>query len=312
MIQAHNTWNIIDSSKLQEFMNCPRKYFYRYMLGWAGEGKNIHLIFGEAWHRALEVLMRKGYSGDSIKEGMEQFTEYYRRYYEPYEDEFNRPKNPGYALDGLIDYVTHYQNDKFEVIHTEVHGTIPLDDTRLLTGRIDSICRDERGYFVLEHKTGSSLTAAWSGQWTLKVQIGTYLHALYCMYPPEAIYGLIVNGVFFLKTMFKYERVIIRKMPNAMQAWMDMALYYYKQIEVETERLIEEQVEDNETMVSFPMNTESCTKYNKMCMYADLCTTWNNPLQRCDSCPLGFVEKWWNPAESDKDSVKMEKGKIIE
>jgi len=311
MIEKHKTWDIIDSSKLQEYMSCPRKYFYRYMLGWETQGRNIHLIFGEAWHRAIEVLMRKGYTGGAIKEGMERFEEYYRRFYDEYEDENNRPKAPENALEGLIAYATHYSDDDFEVLYTEVHGTIPLDDKRMIVGRLDSICRDKRGVFSLEHKTGSRKSSMWGEQWTLKTQIGTYNHALMCIFDPKEVYGVIVNGVFFYKTKTEFLRAPIRKLKNAMQIWLDTTLYYYKQIEVDTLLMESEQNLDHETMSSFPMNPESCTKWNRMCKYADFCNTWNNPLQRCNEMPLDFEEIWWNPADSEKKHTKMEGGKIV-
>ena len=311
MIQKHKTWDIIDSSKLQEYMSCPRKYFYRYMLGWETQGRSIHLVFGEAWHRAIEVLMREGYTSAAVIEGMKRFTEYYRRYYDEYEDENNRPKNVEHALEALLAYCLHYDKDDFEVLYTEVHGTIPLDDKRMITGRLDSICRDKRGVFSLEHKTGSYKTSAWAEQWTLKMQIGTYNHALMCMFDPNEVYGVIVNGVFFYKTKTEFLRAPIRKLDNAMQTWLDTTLYWYKQVESNTALMLEEDKQDNETMQSFPMNTESCTKWNRMCKYADFCNTWNNPLQRCDEKPLDFEEIWWNPAESEKDATKMEGGKIV-
>lgn len=314
MIQKHKTWDIIDSSKIQEYMGCPRKYFYRYMLGWETQGRNIHLIFGEAWHRAIEVLMRKGYTGEAIKEGMMKFEEYYRRYYEEYEDENNRPKNVEHALEALIEYCVQYQDiDKFEVLYTEVHGTIPLDDKRMIVGRIDSICKDERGYFSLEHKTGSYKTSTWAEQWTLKTQIGTYNHAMMCMFPPEEVYGVIINGVFFYKTKTEFLRAPIRKLKSSMQIWLDNTLYYYKQIEKDMALMLEEEnyEMDSETMKSFPMNPESCTKWNRICRYSDFCNTWSNPLQRCDEMPLDFEKVWWNPAESEKDVTRMEGGKII-
>lgn len=281
------------------------------MLGWETQGRNIHLVFGEAWHRALEVLMRRGYTGAAIKEGMEKFEEYYRRYYDEYEDENNRPKAPENALEGLIAYATHYAEDSFEVLHTEVHGTIPLDEKRMIVGRLDSICRDKRGIFSLEHKSGSRKDATWAEQWTLKTQIGTYNHALMCIYDPDEVYGVIVNGVFFYKTKTDFLRAPIRKLKSAMQIWLDTTLHYYKEIEFNTDFMLTEEKDDKESMISFPMNPESCTKWGRMCKYADFCNDWNNPLQRCSEMPLDFEEIWWNPAESEKKHTKMEGGKIV-
>ena len=66
-VPYHITHDVHDASKLQCFMDCPRQYFYRYVLGWSRQGSNIHLIFGEGWHRAMETLLREGYDTEAIK-----------------------------------------------------------------------------------------------------------------------------------------------------------------------------------------------------------------------------------------------------
>ncbi len=54
------TFTIVDSSKLQDYMMCPRYYFYRYVLGWVPEEPNHDLIFGEAWHVSIAHLKLYG------------------------------------------------------------------------------------------------------------------------------------------------------------------------------------------------------------------------------------------------------------
>ena len=67
-IKPHETWDIHDASKIQAYMACPRAYFYRYVLGWETEEKNIHFIFGEGWHRAMEHLLINGYNSKAQAE----------------------------------------------------------------------------------------------------------------------------------------------------------------------------------------------------------------------------------------------------
>jgi len=312
MVSPHETHQIIDSSKLQEYMTCPRKYFYRYMLGWSGTGSNIHLIFGEAWHRALETVLNEGYNEKAVKLGMAKFLDYYRQYYTEDMDSQFRPKDPVSAYMALMEYIKHYEDDDFTVLYTEVHGTVPITENQMLTMRIDAVCMDkEDKVFVLEHKSGSYRGGTWTNQWFLKTQVGAYIHALYCLFDPKNVYGLIINGTFFYKTKTEFERVRIRKHKRMMQIWLDNVSYYMKQIKENTELMYEEQGQDNPIMKSFPMNTESCTKWNRTCMFHDFCSIWENPLKRCATVPQGFVERWWNPMESDKKATKMEAGVIV-
>ena len=55
-VKAVPQFDIHDSTKINCFQTCPRKYFYKYVLGWSHEDANIHLVFGSAWHKAMEVF----------------------------------------------------------------------------------------------------------------------------------------------------------------------------------------------------------------------------------------------------------------
>jgi len=79
IIEPSHTWDIIDSSKLSTFMECPRKYFYEYVLGWRPSMPNVHLTFGTAWHAAVERLLIEGYSQEHVEEAKFIFLQYYRR-----------------------------------------------------------------------------------------------------------------------------------------------------------------------------------------------------------------------------------------
>ena len=147
------TWEIIDPSKIQEYMSCPRKYFYRYMLGWRYDNSNVHLVFGEAWHRAMEYLLKHDYSENSITEAFNLFIAYYRESYPPMMDELNGVKTPANALMALVEYTTKYAQDKFEVLHTETAGSVPITEDWSIHFRVDSICKDERGIFSLSQIT---------------------------------------------------------------------------------------------------------------------------------------------------------------
>ena len=81
MIQPHSSWNIIDSTKLNAFLECPRSYFYEYILGWRSEAPNLHLEFGKAWHLAMEHLILHGYDETSIKDAYLKFHEHYRSHF---------------------------------------------------------------------------------------------------------------------------------------------------------------------------------------------------------------------------------------
>lgn len=134
------TWGILDSSKLSDFMSCDRYYFYRHMLGWVNETKNQNLTFGRAWHAAMESLLlatprriratsdvtREAIKVDHIEEAFQVFTKVYREDFGAETDLDYEPKSPGNALQALHDYLHYYPVDDFETLFTEVLATVPI------------------------------------------------------------------------------------------------------------------------------------------------------------------------------------------
>ena len=314
-VPYHHTLDITDASKLSNYMDCPRQYFYRYVLGWSREGSNIHLVFGEGWHRAMEHLLLNGYEAESIKDAYDVFLDYYREHYHESDDKINFPKSPESVLPALAQYTDTYQRDDFEVMHTEVAGTVSIDDERVCHFRLDAVVRDKQGIYCLEHKTASRLTSTWTSQWSLSMQVNLYIHALYMMFPNEKIYGVKVNGTIFRKSGCEFIRVPVRKTPDMMQVWWWNTLHWLDMLDWNFEQLEKSNPLDD-IMMAFPMNTGNCTKYFG-CAYQDFCKVWPNPLKKIsDGVPLGFVESRWDPSARDEDAkLKVELtdkgGKII-
>lgn len=323
-LQPHPTWAIHDSSKLTEFQRCPRSYFYRYILGWNLDIPAHDLIFGEAWHRAREVQLLKGYN--AISDAYEAFESYYRQYFPPEDDALYAPKNPAGVLNALMKFASDRISDltENEVVEldgekmTEISGTVPIDDTRVLHYRLDSVMRQvETGkVFSWDHKTTSEryvVGRQWADQFFLGLQNGTYTHCLYCMFPIEEVLGIEFcgTGFAFLKRgsanrpagyHATLRRVPAFKTPDQMNSWLWTVNELIKYIEIEMDKLFR-CTENDPVLMAFPMNGTSCTDY-RGCPYYDYCSAWQNPLRSCNEPPLGFTEKFWNPAERDSHIVK--------
>lgn len=311
-VEQHPTWDIYDSSKIQEFMTCPRKYFYRYILGWEIDMPNIHLVFGEAWHRAMESVLQGGGSAESIKEGYDRFLSYYREHFTEIEDGNNFPKVPGSVIPALVQYTAQYKHIPDKVLYTEISGTAPISEDRSIHFRLDSVIESEtEGIYSLEHKTGSSLRQTWIDQWLLKIQVGTYTHVLYCMYDRASVYGVKINGAIFRKKDTEFIRVPVRKDESMMNVWLWTVNHYIDLIEWSIDQMMNMKDSDS-LMVAFPMSTESCMNYGRMCKYHDFCMAWSNPLQRSHEVPAGFVKKWWNPADREEVATNVMHFKSME
>jgi len=316
-------WSIWDASKLQLEERCPRRLFYEQFLGWKTENSaNLDLEFGTAWHLAMEHLLLNLHSDrneDTIySEAYELFLDHYRQFWDEDWDSDNAPKNPTGAKAALDLYHKQYWSDdkrEMEVLYTEVCGSAPIDEDHNIHFKIDAIIRDRDGLCCLEHKTTKSDNLAWKMQWDLSTQVGTYIHALYCLYPPDKVHGLKVNGAIFRKPKPAGKGILLTRVPicktqEQMLVWLWHRQYQMKMLDWNIQAL-SESTEDDEVMQCFPMKSQSCTDWNRVCPYHSFCCAWPNPLRRCSEPPPGFTVGFWNPMERFSDAkFVVEDGKI--
>ena len=311
MIKEHETFKIIDSSKIEEYITCPRKYFYRYILGWRPDTTDTHLHFGTCWHLAMEYLLTHGYDYQSVIEAYSLFEETYRQEFSEVTDSERFPKTPAVALKALAAYASSWAgNDAgFKVLHTEIAGSVSVSKGRNVHFKMDSILQDEDAkFFSLEHKTGSTNNRQWSDKWKLSIQVGTYSHVLYCLYPQNDVWGVRINGTFFRKGRggagdVELLRVPIRKTPESMEDWLQTVEYWLDKLEEDMNKL--QSCSNKYTvMPAFAKNPSSCTQYFG-CQYIDFCIAWANPLIYAHEVPLGFRVEYWNPHDAELTAKKI-------
>lgn len=317
-VALHRSVGIIDTTKCNTFMTCPRKYFLNYVLGWSLESN--HLVFGKAWHEALEYLILNGY--DQQIPAFEKFLVEYMKTYK--ESEFNDfwPKTPDRAWRALKSYAERYKSDPhYFTPHeingnmlTEIAGSVWISDEYELYFRMDAVMRDlDSGkLFFQEHKTGSS-SYQFAEKWELAMQVYTYLYTLYCMFEVKDIKGGQINAVLFKKTKdsdardakdgldrhFEFIRVPIYRAVHQLEAWMVRTQYWLDMIKFNFELLANEDPAAK-VLRAFPMCTESCGNYGG-CEYKPYCISLDNPLREHleVGVPLGMNQKFWDPTEGE-------------
>ena len=316
-IELHPSCNIVDSTKLNSFMTCPRMYFYEHVLGW-----NIpsnHLVFGKAWHEAMEHLLLTSYEKEDLIVAYQKFITEYSKVYAPDEYEDFPPKTPKRAMYALIAYTEHWKYDRseFELLEldgkplTEIAGNVVLSDEFSLYFRMDAICKGARGIFPLEHKTGSS-SYMWAEQWDLAMQVYTYLYVMYCMFDAQYVEGVRLNGTILKKTKdsktrddkagidrhFEFLRPTVYRTPEQIEAWMERTIYHMSMMRYNYDLLAKDTV-DAKIMRAFPMVTTSCTKYMG-CDYKTFCMSIDNPLKHAiHGTPIGWDKKHWDPTAGE-------------
>lgn len=324
-IEDQPTWTIKDSSKLDEYLRCPRSYFFRYILGWTLDMPAHDLHFGEAYHKAREWQLRNGY--EDIQGAHNVFMECYRKYFDPESDSLYSPKTPTAVLNALMKFRDERYADLIdnEVVEfdgqkmLEISGTVPVDENRFLHYRMDSIIQrlEDGMIFSWDHKTTSEkyiIGRQWADQFFLSIQNGTYTHCLYCMFPTEKVLGVEFCGTGFIFLQrgsanrsggyhATLRRVPAYKTPEQMNVWLWTVNNVLDRIERDMEQLFHCSDLDA-VMMAFPMNPLSCTAF-RGCAYHDYCLSWSNPLRCCEEPPIGFRTEYWNPADRPS-SVKRD------
>ncbi len=296
----HPTWEIHDSSKIQSFMDCPRRFFFDYILGWQSEVANHDLIFGQAFHDAMEVIMTNPMTEDVIEPAYNAFLETYRKTYPEETDEIYEPKSPKNAFYGLAAYIGQYRNqDFFTTLYTEVGGKVSTGKHQVVY-KLDTICQDHNErVFSFEHKTTKNgFKQVWMDEWLLSMQIGCYSYAMRCLYPNVSTPLVIINGVAFSKKKVDCQRQPVKKTPQQLQNWLFTVNYWVDQIKNEINVLLNDCSVDDQILTAFPMNPRACTNYFRLCPFHDFCMSWSNPLRQAfEGPPEGFVTKRWDPLE---------------
>lgn len=320
-IVPHPTWDVVDSTKAKAFLECPRRYFYRYVLGWGHEDPSIHLEFGSAWHLAMEHMFlnlhRKDKETAVVKEAFDLLLQHYRKFWDESWDSENAPKDPGNALLALVKYAsTQWRQDarEMEVMFTEVGGVVPVSDDHSVYFKIDVVAKTRDGIACIDHKTTGSDRASWYTQFDLCIQFSTYIHALYCMLDEskhEDIFGLLVNGAILRKKGNLFPRLEIRKTPEQLLQFLWNITHIMNRIQWNFNRLAEAKESDT-VMQAFPLNECSCSNWGRTCEYHPFCTSWTNPLRRCKDVQPGYVKKFWDPrAQNDDAKYLVVDGEVV-
>lgn len=197
-----------DNSMIQEFLNCPRKFFLRYGLHLTSKDKSnkFKAEFGSAIHCGLQTY----YEGGTLEECKRSFTEYWL----PYEGD--DPKGIRNLLKGLTiieDYIKKHpiEKENWTVVYTkgaelEIAVDISCEETGevLFIGKVDLAIRDKGTKILapLDHKT-----TGWSGFLTIKPnhQLAGYSYSLQEM-TGEEVDGGFINQIYFTKHQIKYTR----------------------------------------------------------------------------------------------------------
>jgi hypothetical protein len=299
-VPIHYTHKVLDSTKVRIFQECPRHFFYEHILGWQQE-KSVHLVFGSAWHDAMEHLMHHGHGQESVLEAFKKFLDTWEENDGPM---FDHPsKNPHSAMRALATYAKTWRWNPEDLLYTELAGPVPLDDEkhRQFYVKFDAVFNDPtQGICSLEHKTTGRLTNQWREQWHTDVQMLSYQMALRLLYNDQQFGAVIINGAVFRTKDFEFLRIPTAANSRMIAQHNRDLNYWFDVIDWNLEMLAECSPSDSH-FDAFHRNPANCAKWG--CKFQSICHNVPNPLQRLDEPPYGTEVRFWDPTREAKHSL---------
>ena len=326
-----------DNSRVSDFRDCARYFYFRHQKHWDGTGFSKAAFFGHAWHAAMDVVWARflhlGFEDDPqpldedsiIRDAFIAFEEDWAgnggtrmNDMSPEDAKLLSPHTPMVALEMLYEYIDAREkiltSPDFELIAIEQPFAVPLhpdDDTLFYVGRIDKVFRWRGDVYAGEHKTTSAYRKAevpfrsnFLDSFSPNSQIDGYLHALHMLYGDEAKAVWIDAALVHKERHDGFSWIQMERQLSQLDSWLYETKTWIDKMEVDKVELahMREDYSPNDAYLGvFPKNTNSCMDYAG-CQYLELCKMIPNPEGR--PVPSGYTEKHWSPFD------ELELGKI--
>jgi len=297
----------LDATSISLFKECPRKYYYKQVLGWERQNNEHHLIFGQHIHSALEFFDHK------MAEGMDRESAI--RATVRYTLEISGERNPDgsfvpwRSLDPknqktreslvrtVVWYLEQFNPDVFETLilkngkpavelSFKVDTQLPAPDGEhyIISGHLDRVVRYADQLWVVDRKTtGSALTSYFFDGFNPNTQMSLY-SCVSTLVLGEACAGVIIDAAQILVDSTRFQRGFSpRTATQRDEFWEGLLNQTIPAIEraAETQR--------------WPMNETACGNYGG-CPFREVCSA--DPSVREKILQTRFTKKIWNPLEN--------------
>jgi hypothetical protein len=308
---------LYDNTRLKDYRNCPRFFYFRHVRGWVGSGTRAPLAFGLAWHAAMDVVWDNIHIDDDETLGAKAYFMWEKTWTDegyPSLDEMTdedyeviKMRNPNTALDMIRAYIDKRRSflEGIEVLDIERPFAVPLDPGNpelFYVGRLDKIFKWQGRIYVGEHKTTSlykrdgGFRSSYLDSFSPNSQVDGYMHALHMLYGDKAK-GIMVDAALVHTKERAFTWIPVERDISQLEAWLWETHDTIDDIKEDKEFLEDSSMMSNLSyMPAFRKNTESCFQFGSMCTYLDICKSHSCP-SRIQDPPLGFKVEYWSPFE---------------
>jgi hypothetical protein len=289
----------IDSTMRSAFVACPHKFYQEHILHRSLPGGSVHLVFGAAYARGLEIARKEIYGKGTdvdlaIGLGIVAMYAEYGAFIPP-EDSPKTPERCAQAIieyfhvwDPLTDHIKPIVKDGEAAVEFRFAIPIPgvlhpqTGEPLLYAGRFDMFGQYNEMTLIVDDKTTSSLGAQFMNKWRLRGQLTGYVWGAREWGYPVA--GAAIRGLSILKGSFGNAEVL------EMRSDFQVAAYLL-QLQRDARRMISHWNEQHWDQVF----ADACESYGG-CTFQRLCTV-SNPDEWAD---MYYIKRVWDPLDSEK------------
>lgn len=302
-----------DNTQLSDYKKCPRYYYLRHVRGWRPVGTAMPLIFGLAWHAAMDVVWRgfgkvpvdalvevamSAFEATWIEEGLKPISELNLQ-----DLEMLGARTPMIAKAMLQNYIEKRTPimEQSTLIAAERPFAVPIYQDRndvWYIGRRDKDIELNGDKIVIEHKTTSEykidggFKTSYIEGWSPNSQCEGYLYAANVELN-NVKYVWVDAALVHKKVHDAFKFIPVSATFANLDNWLWEARDWISRVMSEKERLADQPIGQN-VMGAFPKNTDSCNGKYGLCSFLNVCRGYANP-QQLEAPPGGFVHDPWHP-----------------
>jgi hypothetical protein len=296
-------------------MNCPREYFFGYVLHRRARETSAALSFGDIWHKILELHYKTGADVVAVREGIFLHTAD-----KPSSGEDYR------TLDrALMDYEKYYL--KKWPLAKDIASTIGFPDNPMVelkvsmqgeplihpyAGKIDRLFEEDGLVYVEDHKTTSRFDKHFFKQFELSNQMKGYTTIGGHILPSRKVAGVRINAYHCLTTKTDFYRQVITFSKAQLDEWAENYNKWIVRLRMDyfAWRLSQGATPDelglDPVLVDFLRRIEpfpahfgdnGCSRKFGMCTYYGVCSL--PPRVHMKALEMDFDVKPWNPLDHD-------------
>ena len=298
-----------DNSAISDYKKCPRSFYFRHVRGWRIQGTSHALIFGLAWHSAMEYVWEHAKEERDTDLAQNAFLRFLATWEEsgmnpnPGLDELEvlGARTPMVGMEMLGNYLEQRTNTlrNCTLLANETPFAVPmpgLEDTYYV-GRLDKAIAFNGGRLIIEHKTTSEYSIKHNFQpnyvesWDVSPQIKGYQFAGVLQFGDlDAVW--IDAALVHKKIHNAFKFIPIAHHSVLLVGWLENTANWIMSIKADMKNLNQNNGKVEKGI--FRKNEESCYGRYGPCPFLDICRTTEDPSKLAE-VPVGYIHEPWEP-----------------